>query len=359
MQNGHSIRPSSRFDDVTELRQKLYQLHPNSAYSAKDLIELGFFSVDLIKDTKLVYKEGKYLGAQILHHFSEHNGLERSQYDNTISFQGLANFFGISMEELIKLIGKTLRSGVQILDKGKIQVSQISYFSEIIENGNKEAKNGHRNGIAYALQDDSKIYSKRDYSFDGQTIKGYLNLNGLLEWYTDSEKKRGWFALIKKKYGSAFNDEDIEDLMQDVYEVMHRNITKYGPVPLVCSNFTYIARVTHNYALNKFRIRKYVPKISIDEPQINDDGEELSLADILKGDTFDPEVIDSRDKLKAVYGLLGKKNPKWSIYLEQAILEGLSYEEVAQRNYTTKEAVKSVMFRVHQSLREGLQKRLE
>ena len=67
--NGIVIPSSSKFDNLTELVQRLDGISVANPYRSPELIRRGLFTPEFSGDRKIVYVRGLYFGAQVIHHF--------------------------------------------------------------------------------------------------------------------------------------------------------------------------------------------------------------------------------------------------------------------------------------------------
>lgn len=119
------VPASSRFDDLEQLVGRLDTIQPASTYRSSDLISRGLFTIDFLRDDRIVYQNGLYIGAQVIHHFAEHNAVDNSRYPQTIDFQVLSGFFDVRLGTLMRAVGSLLDNGMPVLENGKIKAPYI------------------------------------------------------------------------------------------------------------------------------------------------------------------------------------------------------------------------------------------
>jgi RNA polymerase sigma-70 factor, ECF subfamily len=158
-------------------------------------------------------------------------------------------------------------------------------------------------------------------------------------------------AVVNFAYRFVANRSRAEELAQDAFLQIYRARSRYEAKARFT---TYLYRVVTNLCLNELRRFDYQGKTEPLEGKPLEDGEEgiRELAD--------QEIPDAEDRLAGVetgtriQKVLDKlpANQKSALLLSR--VEGLSYQEVAECLDTTESAVKSLIFRATQTLREEL-----
>jgi RNA polymerase sigma-70 factor (ECF subfamily) len=158
-------------------------------------------------------------------------------------------------------------------------------------------------------------------------------------------------AVVNFAYRFVANRARAEELAQDAFLQIYRARSRYEAKARFT---TYLYRVVTNLCLNELRRFDYQGKTEPLEGKPLEDGEEgiRELAD--------QEIPDAEDRLAGVetgtriQKVLDKlpANQKSALLLSR--VEGLSYQEVAECLDTTESAVKSLIFRATQTLREEL-----
>ena len=158
-------------------------------------------------------------------------------------------------------------------------------------------------------------------------------------------------AGVNFAYRFVANRDRAEELAQDAFLQIYRARSRYEAKARFT---TYLYRVVTNLCLNELRRFDYQGKTEPLEGKPLEDGEEgiRELAD--------QEIPDAEDRLAGVetgtriQKVLDKlpANQKSALLLSR--VEGLSYQEVAECLETTESAVKSLIFRATQTLREEL-----
>lgn len=150
--------------------------------------------------------------------------------------------------------------------------------------------------------------------------------------------------------------ERAEELAQEVFLQVYRWQERYRPKAKFS---TWLFKIAHNHCLNEVRKGEYKVNIeSLDSHTDSEGGErERDLPDTnpRKGDDI-LAAKQTADKIQAVLHRL-PESQRSALMLSR--WEGLSYQEVAEVLGTTEKAVKSLVFRATQSLREGLREFLE
>jgi len=158
-------------------------------------------------------------------------------------------------------------------------------------------------------------------------------------------------AVVNFAYRFVANRARAEELAQDAFLQIYRARSRYEAKARFT---TYLYRVVTNLCWNELRRFDYQGKTEPLEGKPLEDGEEgiRELAD--------QETPDAEDRLAGVetgtriQKVLDKLPAKQKSALLLSRVEGLSYQEVAECLDTTESAVKSLIFRATQTLREEL-----
>src|SRR6266446_8977435 len=141
-----------------------------------------------------------------------------------------------------------------------------------------------------------------------------------------------------------------EEIAQEVFLQVYRWQNRYEPKAKFS---TWLFKIAHNHCLNEVRKGEYrVSHESLDS-QTNDegDGRERDLPDTnpRRGE----DVLAAKQAADKIQKILQRlpESQRSAVLLSR--FEGLSYQEVAEVLGTTEKAVKSLVFRATQSLREG------
>jgi RNA polymerase sigma-70 factor (ECF subfamily) len=158
-------------------------------------------------------------------------------------------------------------------------------------------------------------------------------------------------AVVNFAYRFVNSRPRAEELAQDAFLQIYRARGRYQAKARFT---TYLYRVATNLCLNELRRFDYQGKTEPLEGRPLENGEEGTRE---LADTSLPEVedllagIETGAKIKKV---LDKLPPNQKSALLLSRVEGLSYQEVAECLETTESAVKSLIFRATQTLREQL-----
>jgi len=174
--------------------------------------------------------------------------------------------------------------------------------------------------------------------------------------------KASFEALMHKYYPRLLNfihrfvgqREIAEDLTQEVFMKVYQAVSAYRPQ----SKFqTWIYTIAKNISLNELR-RNRGSVVSLDEPFSSQEGE-------LKRDVEDPSGVRPDEDLlrqetmravrQAIHAL--PENQRMAVILRR--YEQFSYEEIAQTMRVSVEAVKSLLSRAKENLKEKLIKNTE
>jgi RNA polymerase sigma-70 factor (ECF subfamily) len=157
--------------------------------------------------------------------------------------------------------------------------------------------------------------------------------------------------LLNFAYRFVGNRDRAEELVQDAFLQIYRARERYEPRARFA---TFLYRVTTNLCLNELRRFEYQGRMEPLEGT-SDDGEEggrelpdehLPTAD---------EHLMGRETAGRIQKVLDRLPPNQKSALLLSRVEGLSYQEVADCLETSVSAVKSLIFRATQSLRQELE----
>jgi RNA polymerase sigma-70 factor, ECF subfamily len=157
-------------------------------------------------------------------------------------------------------------------------------------------------------------------------------------------------ALVNFAYRFIGRRDRAEELVQDAFLQIYRARGRYEAKARFT---TYLYRVATNLCLNELRRFEYQGKTEPLEGNLNRDddaGRELA----------DDRIPAAEDRLAGmetggrIKGVLDKLPPNQRVALLLSRVEGLSYQEVAKCLETTESAVKSLIFRATQTLRDEL-----
>jgi RNA polymerase sigma-70 factor (ECF subfamily) len=149
---------------------------------------------------------------------------------------------------------------------------------------------------------------------------------------------RGLLNLVYRYLGDASRAEDVS---QDIFVKVYRARMKYEPKARFS---TWLYRIAVNHCLNEIRSRKSQPALAA---PVNDLLEEPS------GENPDSRIsrAELQAAVKAAIDAL-PENQRMAVIL--ARYEEMSYDEIARTMDLSLEAVKSVLFRAKENLKEAL-----
>jgi RNA polymerase sigma-70 factor (family 1) len=163
-------------------------------------------------------------------------------------------------------------------------------------------------------------------------------------------------SVVNFAFRFVHSRERAEELAQEVFLQVYRWQNRYEPKAKFS---TWLFKIANNHCLNEVRKGEYrVSHESLDsQPNDEGDGRERELPDTnpRKGDDI-LAAKQAADKIQKILQRL-PESQRSAVLLSR--FEGLSYQEVAEVLGTTEKAVKSLVFRATQSLREGLREFLE
>jgi RNA polymerase sigma-70 factor (ECF subfamily) len=175
----------------------------------------------------------------------------------------------------------------------------------------------------------------------------------------------GAFQQLFQKYSSSVvnfafhflgNRARAEEIAQEVFLQVYRWQTKYEPKAKFS---TWLFKIAHNHCLNEVRKGEYRVSIESIGPQEDVDGDErerqLPDTNPSKGE----DLFAAKQTAKRIEKILQRVPETQRTALMLSRLEGMSYQEVAEVLGVTEKAVKSLVFRATQSLKDGLKDMLD
>ena len=153
-----------------------------------------------------------------------------------------------------------------------------------------------------------------------------------MEWMTDEQDRRITAALktegarlrnfIRRRVG---DEADAEDILQEVFFEFVETYRLMKPIEQAGA---WLFRVARNRIIDRFRRRKRDPLATA--PPVNEDGERLSLEDLLPSPEAGPEAAYARDLLEAELDEAIDELPddQREVFIAHEI-EGRSFKDVA------------------------------
>lgn len=142
-----------------------------------------------------------------------------------------------------------------------------------------------------------------------------------------------------------------EELAQEVFLQVYRWQTRYEPKAKFS---TWLFKIAHNHCLNEVRKGEYRVSIESFDPPEDREGEERER-NIADTNSFRGEdILAAKEAADRIQRILHRIPESQRTALLLSRMEGMSYQEVAEVLGSTEKAVKSLVFRATQSLKEGL-----
>jgi RNA polymerase sigma-70 factor (ECF subfamily) len=150
--------------------------------------------------------------------------------------------------------------------------------------------------------------------------------------------------------------ERAEEIAQEVFLQVYRWQLRYQPTAKFS---TWLFRIANNHCLNEVRRGEYRVTHDSLNSQIDVEGDErerdLPDTSPSKGE----EILAAKQAAGRITKILRRLPESQRAALMLSRLEGMSYQEVSEVLGTTEKAVKSLVFRATQSLKDGLHDLLE
>lgn len=142
-----------------------------------------------------------------------------------------------------------------------------------------------------------------------------------------------------------------EELAQEVFLQVYRWQTRYEAKAKFS---TWLFKIAHNHCLNEVRKGEYRVSIESFDPPEDREGEERER-NIADTNSFRGEdILAAKEAADRIQQVLHRIPESQRTALLLSRMEGMSYQEVAEVLGSTEKAVKSLVFRATQSLKEGL-----
>jgi RNA polymerase sigma-70 factor (ECF subfamily) len=170
----------------------------------------------------------------------------------------------------------------------------------------------------------------------------------------------GAFQQLFQKYSSSVvnfashflgNRARAEEIAQEVFLQVYRWQTRYEAKAKFS---TWLFKIAHNHCLNEVRKGEYRVSVESIGPQEDAAGDErerqLPDTNPSKGE----DLLAAKQAARRIEKILQRIPETQRTALMLSRLEGMSYQEVAEVLGVTEKAVKSLVFRATQSLKDGL-----
>lgn len=150
-------------------------------------------------------------------------------------------------------------------------------------------------------------------------------------------------------YHMIKNQNDVEDLAQEVFIKVYKNLSKFkGDSSL----YTWIYKITVNLCLDEVKKRKNI--IYLDEKLEVEDGElERELPSL---DKTQVELYEEKELKEKLHKCIGKLPEKQRVMIVLRDIKGFSYEEISEITSVKLGTVKSQINRARLKLKELLDK---
>lgn len=149
------------------------------------------------------------------------------------------------------------------------------------------------------------------------------------------------FHVVRRLVG---NLADAEDICQDVFVKVYRNLSKFKYESKLS---TWIAKIAYNTAIN-FLEKKKVPLFDDNSPC------EITLDDVAGAEPGPDETTQGSDISSRLHVMIGQLPVQYRSILTLYHLEDLSYKEIGKILGLPEGTVKSYLFRARKMLKERL-----
>lgn len=150
-------------------------------------------------------------------------------------------------------------------------------------------------------------------------------------------------------YHMIKNQNDVEDLAQEVFIKVYKNLSKFkGDSSL----YTWIYKITVNLCLDEVKKRKNI--IYLDEKLEIEDGE--LERELPSSDKTQVELYEEKELKEKLHKCIGKLPEKQRVMIVLRDIKGFSYEEISEITSVKLGTVKSQINRARLKLKELLDK---
>lgn len=150
-------------------------------------------------------------------------------------------------------------------------------------------------------------------------------------------------------YHMIKNQNDVEDLAQEVFIKVYKNLSKFkGDSSL----YTWIYKITVNLCLDEVKKRKNI--IYLDEKLEVEDGE--LERELPSSDKTQVELYEEKELKEKLHKCIGKLPEKQRVMIVLRDIKGFSYEEISEITSVKLGTVKSQISRARLKLKELLDK---
>lgn len=150
-------------------------------------------------------------------------------------------------------------------------------------------------------------------------------------------------------YHMIKNQNDVEDLAQEVFIKVYKNLSKFkGDSSL----YTWIYKITVNLCLDEVKKRKNI--IYLDEKLEVEDGE--LERELPSSDKTQVELYEEKELKEKLHKCIGKLTEKQRVMIVLRDIKGFSYEEISEITSVKLGTVKSQINRARLKLKELLDK---
>jgi RNA polymerase sigma-70 factor (ECF subfamily) len=162
-----------------------------------------------------------------------------------------------------------------------------------------------------------------------------------------------YYAMIRQKYMTSirFNQEIVDDLIQDLFIKVSENISKYSPEYTFNS---WITKVAKNHLVDYLRKGK-LDIVSYDRNIFNDEGDEMLFQPQDNNTLNGEEIIINKESKASLHEALNMLDEDSRKIVMLRYFEELSYEEIVKQENISEAQLKIVLFRAKAKLNRILQ----
>lgn len=158
--------------------------------------------------------------------------------------------------------------------------------------------------------------------------------------------------LIAVMHHLVGNREEAEDLAQEVFLRVYRNRASYTPKAKFS---TWLFKIANNLALNAHRDRRRRPVVPLETPETQSSGDWQTHSLTEKRDPPPTHRVQQQELEQIIRAALDDLNERQRLAVVLNKFEDMGYQEIAEVMGLTAPAVKSLLSRAREKLREVLQ----
>jgi RNA polymerase sigma-70 factor (ECF subfamily) len=251
------------------------------------------------------------------------------------------------LENMVELMSKQLTKSSTGKIKMPAAVKPVTKPKPVV----KEVKSNKINKTNVTMPEDAKMLTGRD-------LEDYMAVQNILNGHSNefSVIYKRYYDVILFRYCRSFNftqNELAKDLLMEMFTKVFEKLNQYTP------KFTFnawITKIAKNYLIDYCRKVRNVHMVSIDKAFGDDEGQEMTMANILPDDGSNcPEkMYEDVQRKEALQKALSHLDAQVRRMVIMRFFYKASYAEIMKEENVSESHVKISIFRAKQKLKEVL-----